>query len=105
MRRYTAQLFMLAALVVTLCAATSTAQNKPNFSGTWKLNVDKSDFGGGPKPSPYIMTIEHKEPNISSIVTIKDGVKDTSNYTTDDKEIKVPSDCCGETIFRAKWER
>ena len=50
-------------LFVALAIA-STALGAPNLTGTWKLNVDKSDFG--PLPPPYSLTerIEHTEPNL-----------------------------------------
>ena len=34
---------IVAALSVTAFATSMFAQSKPNFSGTWKLNVAKSD--------------------------------------------------------------
>ena len=39
----------LGAFVAALFAVCAFAQ-KPNFSGTWKLNVSKSDFGRLPAP-------------------------------------------------------
>jgi hypothetical protein len=43
--------------------------DKPNFSGVWKLNVDKSDFGPLPGPDSETDTIEHNEPNIKLAVS------------------------------------
>ena len=37
--------------VVLFCFAVAIAQAKPNFSGTWKLNVTTSDFGQNTKES------------------------------------------------------
>src|SRR5436190_4924008 len=65
------------------------AQQKPDFSGTWKLNVAKSDFGvlGGPTSRTDVIT--HKDPSLSDNVTA-DGAQGkseyTANYTTDEKE-------------------
>ena len=62
---------------------------KPNFSGTWTLNVSKSDFGMLPGPTSRTDVIEHNDP------VLKDTVKQetqqgpqnvTLNYTTDGKE-------------------
>ena len=37
---------------------------KPNFTGIWKLNVAKSDFGPIPGPDAETDTIEHNDPKI-----------------------------------------
>ena len=42
-----------------------------NLTGTWKLNVAKSDYGKRPKPKEA--TIEHKEPSLKYTVTGTDG--------------------------------
>ena len=44
--------FTLILLVGLACAA----QAKPNFTGDWKLNADKSDFG--PLPPPEKMNVK-----------------------------------------------
>ena len=41
-------------------AAVLSAQTKPNFSGTWELNLGKSDMGGAPI-SKLVVQIEHKD--------------------------------------------
>lgn len=38
------------AAVILLSGATFAA-SKPDFTGTWELDVKKSDFGGSPKPA------------------------------------------------------
>lgn len=43
-------------------AAVSFAQPKPNLTGTWKLNVAKSDFGVMPPPESQTDVIEHNDP-------------------------------------------
>lgn len=51
-----------AAAVLALCLH---AAEKPNFSGQWKLNNAKSDFGPMPGgPEKFERTIDHKEPNL-----------------------------------------
>ncbi|MGD0001461.1 MAG: hypothetical protein ABSE21_15290 [Bryobacteraceae bacterium] len=52
-----------------LCCLTVVAADKPDFSGTWKLNVEKSDFGPMPKPEKADYTIVHKDPemNVKSV--------------------------------------
>jgi hypothetical protein len=48
MRSYTIRLFFVALLAVAF--GLLQAKAKPNFSGTWKLNTGKSDFGAMPAP-------------------------------------------------------
>jgi hypothetical protein len=42
--------------------------NQPNFTGTWKMNADKSSFGQLPRPLEYERRIDHKEPVIQMTV-------------------------------------
>jgi hypothetical protein len=65
------------------------AQAKPDFSGTWKLNVAKSDFGPLPAPESRTDVVTHKEPSLSDTVTAEGSLgkmQYTANYTTDGKE-------------------
>jgi hypothetical protein len=62
---------------------------KPNYSGTWKLNVAKSDFGPIPGPETRTDVIEHADPMLK-VSTTQDGAQGhqeyTLNLTTDGKE-------------------
>jgi len=81
---------ILAALSVTAFATSMLAQSKPNFSGTWKLNIAKSDFGPLPAPDSRTDVITQNEPTIKIDVDSKGGQGDfagTLNYTTDGKEV------------------
>ena len=75
--------------LIALPLVSGFAQPKTDFSGTWKLNVEKSDFGilGGPSSRTDVIT--HKDPSISNNVT-SDGEQGkqqyTVSYTTDGKE-------------------
>lgn len=69
------RLLILTALTVAF-QAVAMGQAKPqapaNMTGTWKLNIDKSDFGGGPRPGSdklSVFTVAHSEPEISFTVT------------------------------------
>ena len=80
---------IVAALSVTAFATSMFAQSKPNFSGTWKLNVAKCDFGPLPAPDSRVDVIVHTEPAIKDDITQTGGQGDftgTINYTTDGKE-------------------
>jgi hypothetical protein len=79
-----------AVLTVFLFAASVVAQSKPNFSGTWKLNTSKSDFGPIPGPTARVDVIEHNDPALTDSVNaeIPTGKQVfTSTYTTDGKEV------------------
>jgi len=75
--------------VASLSAVSLMAADKPNFSGSWKLNSDKSDFGPTPAPTKLERTIKHEDPkmNIASVQTGPQGDVSTDiTYTTDGKE-------------------
>jgi hypothetical protein len=40
---------------------------KPNFSGEWKINLAKSDFGMVPPPASMSRTITHAEPALTIV--------------------------------------
>lgn len=63
-----------------LAATAVTAADKPNFSGDWKLNIEKSTFGPMPAPTSQVMTIEHKDPEVVS-TTKQDGAEGESTIT------------------------
>ena len=50
---------------LALCAAEAP---KPDFSGDWKMNAAKSDFGPLPRPLEYERKIDHNEPIIQMTV-------------------------------------
>ena len=79
------KLFLLA-LALPLA---SFAQDKPNFSGAWELQVAKSDFGPLPAPESQVSVIDHKEPKLQVKVTSKTPQGEqtsTRNLTTDGEE-------------------
>jgi hypothetical protein len=81
---------MFAVSTVLLFAASLVAQGKTNFSGTWKLNVSKSDFGPLPGPTSRVDVIEHKDPALKVTTTAETAQGNqsfTSNFTTDGKEV------------------
>lgn len=62
---------------------------RPNLTGTWKLNVAKSDFGVLPGPDSQTNVIDHQEPVVKIKVT-QEGAQGKQDYTittaTDGKE-------------------
>jgi hypothetical protein len=83
-------IIILAALAVSALAA-------PNFSGHWKLNVEKSKLDD---PYQEERTIEHKDAEITvSVNATVDGEEEssTAKYTTDGKETRNMID--GDPLF------
>jgi hypothetical protein len=82
----------LSAFLLFALAAVSTAapaQAKPNFSGEWKLNVSRSDFGPLPVPVSRTDKIKHEEPALKVTTTQASQQGEGTfelNYTTDGKE-------------------
>jgi hypothetical protein len=72
-----------------LLAASASAQTKPNFSGDWKLNVAKSNFGQMPAPSSLTEKITHSDPSLK-VQTAQSGdfgdFNSDFSFTTDGKE-------------------
>jgi hypothetical protein len=81
---------IIAALFVTAFATSMFAQSKPNFSGTWKLNVAKSDFGPMPGPDSQVDVIDHNDPVLKDALTQESAqgkINATISYATDGKEV------------------
>ncbi len=82
-------------LILAALAGIALAADKPNFSGEWKLNAAKSNFGPLPAPATYTRKITHAEPSITVEDTQTGGAQgdqhDTHTYTTDGKEISFQS--------------
>jgi len=100
------QLCGLLAIALTLAAAPTGAQQKPNFSGNWKMNQVKSDFGPAPAPDTFTRKIVHAEPSITidEVQGSPLGEQATSRkMTTDGKEgtFEVSG---AQVKATAKWE-
>ena len=76
-------------LAFACCFAAPQATAAPNFSGSWKMNAAKSDYGPLPVPDKYEQTIEHKDPALK-IAVVQVGqngeVKTDLTYSSDGKE-------------------
>jgi len=95
------------ALVCLALALTSWAQPKPDFSGTWKVNIEETEFQG-PKPSPAtysaVRTVEQRQKDVRlKIERIIRGQKSGFNFITIPIGAGEPhvSDAAG--IITAEW--
>ena len=86
--RKSTRLFSLTLL--TLALGLVQAQAKTDFSGTWKINMGKSDFGPMPPPDSVTEKITHQDPSLKANVATTGGMQGDMtydvNYTTDGKE-------------------
>ena len=102
---------MAAVLIARAAAAASAgAQNaRPDFSGTWTLDLSRSNPGPLPPPESLDAVIEHKDPTITSTLTQKgaDGVVTSrTTITTDGEENRnILSTADGDAVLlsRSRW--
>jgi hypothetical protein len=76
------------ALAVGLATPVAAQDAKPDFSGTWTLDIAKSDFGPAPPPESMVLVVEHKEPAIKVKSTQRSAmgeIVNERNLTTDGK--------------------
>ncbi len=77
---------VLAILGVAFWARPAYSEAKPDFSGTWKLNTQKSDFGTDPMPDSLIAKVEHKNGVFKYVV---DGAAGGQTFH---EEVELPID-------------
>lgn len=89
-------------ITVFFLAAVSSAQSHSNFSGTWKLNAEKSDMGTS-GVTALVAEINHKDPVFTYTAKGTAGgqeFEETETFTTDGKPSQ---DSHGATV-KARWE-
>ena len=74
------------AALLTGALATLAAAEKPNFSGSWKLDGAKSDFGPQPVPDAMTMKVSHEDPKLKVAQSGPQGDSEMA-FTTDGKEV------------------
>ena len=98
-------MYVLGALLSLTLAATDQSTAKPNFSGEWKMNTAKSDFGALPPPESMTRSITHAEPSLTIVEAQKSAMGDqnaTRKYVTDGSETTF--EASGATVATsAKW--
>jgi hypothetical protein len=92
--------------VLALAAISWAADTHPDFSGTWKADIAKSDFGPMGGPDEQTNVIEHKDPKLKITTTTKGGQRagtSENNYMTDGTE---SVNKCGQQDVKtvAKWD-
>jgi hypothetical protein len=97
MKKLMSTLFVIAA-----AAGMAMAADKPDFSGNWKADLDKSTFGPQGPPPSLTSKVMHKDPELSVETTTGDQVT-TMKYSTDGKET-VNSMMGNEMKSKAVWE-
>lgn len=98
---------LLSLALLTMALGFVQAQAKSDFTGTWKVDTAKSDFGPIPAPDSLTETIVHQDPSLKATIASTGGMQGDMKYdvayTTDGKECvnKV-----GENEFKStlKWD-
>ncbi|MGD0365159.1 MAG: hypothetical protein ABSC93_30115 [Bryobacteraceae bacterium] len=92
--------------LIALAFGLVQAQAKSDYSGTWKANTTKSDFGPLPPPDTMVEKIAHEDPSLKINVAQTGGSGDATYdmiYTTDGKEcVNHPGGNEFKTIL--KWD-
>jgi hypothetical protein len=94
---------MVLAAALGLLATAAFADSKPDFTGTWKLNVEKSDFGGGPTVRGLQVKIERCDTVLKYSVS---GTDSEGNAIEEALEVPIdgqPHDWQGKTVT-LRWE-
>lgn len=97
-------------LALVLATVASAQAPGPNFSGTWVVDLTKSDFGPMPPPESVVLVVEHKEPNLKVTVTQRSAGSEVTNVrlvTTDGKDnsnkMRTPDGETQDVISTTKW--
>ncbi len=90
---------------ITAQTAPSAASTKPNFTGTWKMNPQKSKLSGR-GPESIIIKLDHRDNYLTEALTVSGGGDERTieaKYTTDGKEsvVQIEDDVVKATV---KWE-
>jgi hypothetical protein len=104
MRKSTFRLISLTLLIAAVGLV--QAQAKTDFSGTWKANTSKSDFGPMPPPDSITEKIAHADPSLKVNIAQIGGSGDMTydmTYTTDGKEC-VNTVAGNEFKTTLKWD-
>jgi hypothetical protein len=105
----TARFLSTAALLAAFATAPALAQAKPDFSGAWKLNAEKSDpmggggGGGGGMMRDAVTTITQTATELTLVTKFGENSR-TAAYKLDGTESVNPGMRGGESKTKAKWD-
>jgi hypothetical protein len=91
-----------ALIACVFLAAGTSGQKSPNFSGNWKMNLEKSQFGGMPRPDSVEYKIRHSGANLS-FDFVQDGKTTHLDFITDGQERATESTPDAEVMTRVFW--
>lgn len=94
-------------VLLAALAAMAAAADKPNFSGEWSVNADKSNFGPMPPPASMTRKVDHSDPALSYTQAVVGGPQGdqtiTMKLSTDGKE--TTNELMGNPVkSSAKWD-
>ena len=95
------------ALLLTLALPAGAVAQAPNLSGTWVLQVDKSDFGPMPAPTSRTDVIDHKDSKLTVKRSVVSGQGPSSSdlvYEIDGKPWKNKTADGNELSSTLKWD-
>ena len=104
-----ARILTVAAVLASFAVHSAVGQAKPNFAGTWKLNVEKSDpaggggGGGGGGMAPGLLTITQTATELVTEQTFGEQVR-KATYYLDGRESTNPGMRGGESKSKARWD-
>ena len=84
----------------------AAAENKPNFSGEWKMNTAESALGPVPVPLSLVRRVIHSDPSLAITEEQKGGSGDhvvVRHYTTDGKQVTFQEDGAN-VVATAVWD-
>ena len=87
----------LTRIVTVTLLASAVLFGEANMSGTWKLNVKRSEWGKKPAPHHVFLTIEHNDPTLKYSGAVQaPGEREESKFkfegAVDGKEYKLSDD-------------
>ena len=100
--------FLTICITILLLLSTASYGQKVNFSGDWKLNMDKSELGmAAGQIVGVTMKVEHKDADLKLNQTVNttmagEQVQDMS-FIIDGKEQKTTDPQGNEFIYTGKW--
>jgi hypothetical protein len=97
-----------AAMAAPAANASRSSDPRPNLSGTWTLDIPKSNFGQMPAPASQVDTIADSEPSVKITSDQKGGMmgdmNNTESLSTDGKPASSPGMGGAPVTSTAHWD-